>query len=73
MNGIVWKRVRIIRQILLLVTFCSTTIYMMADGGALGKTKLMIGFILAITITIIFLILPSVEILLLKKDTKKEM
>ncbi len=68
--GIEWRSVRITRQVLLLLTFCATTVYMLADGVSLGDTKLLIGFILAMSITVIFLLMPGVELLLIKRNKR---
>ncbi|RXZ83817.1 hypothetical protein EBB07_05410 [Paenibacillaceae bacterium] len=70
LSGIGWRRVRITRQVLLLLTFCATTVYMLADGGSLGDTKLLMGFILSMSITVIFLLMPVVELLLIKRSKK---
>lgn len=71
LRDIGWKKIKITRQVLLLLTFCSTTVYMMADGGSLGETKILIGFILGLAITVIFLLLPGLEIILFKRSNIK--
>jgi len=66
-SDIRWRKVRLVRQILILFVFLATTVYMMADGGYLGHTKILIGFILALSISGLTILLPFVEIFIVKR------
>jgi hypothetical protein len=69
-SDIRWSKVRLVRQLLILFVFLATTVYMMADGGYLGHTKLLIGYILALSICGITVLLPFVEMYLVKRHSR---